>query len=324
MLKEIGSEFHFIKSYNSNGIKFPRDGSLTFCGRTAIETVLKKIPKTKTALLPSYCCDSMIEPFRRAGIEVDFFNVNFTSELKIDIKNKSSDVLLWCNYFGFRNEMPNYDGIIIEDITHSLFSKESYHLRSDYLVASIRKWLPIYCGGYCSVNSNYSLPPQEFIAKKAEAMNLKSQHLNSFDEEKKAKFLSDFNNSNKWIAENYSNLNIDTYSKDYISSVDVVSIREKRRKNASILYDGLKDKVEFMFDKNQMDCPLFVPIILRKGRDEIRRYLSDNKIYCPIHWPHPNADCKSNLYGLELSLVCDQRYNEDDMERIVTTLRNKL
>lgn len=324
MLKEIGSEFHFIKPYNSNGIKFPRDGSLTFCGRTAIETVLKKIPKTKTALLPSYCCDSMIEPFRRAGIEVAFFNVNFTSELKIDIKNKSSDVLLWCNYFGFRNEMPNYDGIIIEDITHSLFSKQSHHLRSDYLVASIRKWLPIYCGGYCSVNSNYSLPPQEFIAKKAEAMNLKSQHLNSFDEEKKAKFLSDFNNSNKWIAENYSNLNIDTYSKDYISSVDVVSIREKRRKNASILYDGLKDKVEFMFDKNQMDCPLFVPIILRKGRDEIRRYLSDNKIYCPIHWPHPNADCKSNLYGLELSLVCDQRYNEDDMERIVTTLRNKL
>lgn len=324
MLKEIGSEFHFIRSDNSNGIEFPRNGSLTFCGRTAIETVLKEIPKTKSAVLPSYCCDSMIEPFRRAGIKVDFFDVNFTNELKIDIVNKSSDVLLWCNYFGFKNEMPNYDGIIIEDITHSLFSKESHHLRSDYLVASIRKWLPIYCGGYCSVNSNFTLPPQEFIAKKAEAMNLKCNYLNSLNEEEKIKFLSDFNSSNKWLAENYSNLNIDTYSKDYISSVDVVTIREKRRKNATVLYEGLKDKVEFMFDKNQMDCPLFVPIILRKDRDEIRKHLSANKIYCPIHWPRPKENCKSNIYDLELSLVCDQRYSEEDMERVVSILKNKL
>ena len=72
-----------------------------------------------------------------------------------------------------------------------------------------------------------------------------------------------------------------------------------------------------------MDCPLFVPIVIAKEkRNAIRKKLIDNQIYCPVHWPHPNAECQSNLYEMELSLVCDQRYNGDDMKRIVEVLNN--
>ena len=74
VLREIGSEFHHISMENGAGIPFPRDGSLTFSGRTAIEAVLKKLPYTKSALLPPFCCDSMIEPFRRAGFDITFFD----------------------------------------------------------------------------------------------------------------------------------------------------------------------------------------------------------------------------------------------------------
>ena len=85
-----------------------------------------------------------------------------------------------------------------------------------------------------------------------------------------------------------------------------------------MLYDGLKDAVEFVFLKEDMDCPLFVPIITKK-RNEIRQFLTDNKIYCPVHWPKP-AGCESNLYDTELSLICDQRYSEEDMKRLVEVL----
>ena len=323
MIKEIGSEFHSVATDSGEGIRFPREGVLTFCGRTAIEAVLKKIPEVKTALLPSYCCDSMIEPFRRAGIEVKFFNVNYENGLKVEV-NGSADVLLWCNYFGFQNEMPDFDGIVIEDITHSLLSQVSHHPRSDYLIASVRKWEPVRCGGYCSTSAELKAPPAEFVDNKCAAMSLKSAYLADLDEEKKAVFLSEFRKSNEWLAENYSGLGIDTYSRDYVSRVDAAGQREIRRRNAHILYEGLRDKVEFLFDEEQMDCPLFVPIILREGRDEIRRYLAQNKVYCPVHWPRPNADCDSNLYDLELSLICDQRYDENDMERIVSILSDKL
>ena len=32
------------------------------------------------------------------------------------------------------------------------------------------------------------------------------------------------------------------------------------------------------------DCPLFVPILV-EHRDEIRRLLASEGIYCPVHWP---------------------------------------
>ena len=321
MAKEIGSEFHSIPFEDGRGLTLPRRGSLVFSGKTAIEAVLKRMPDASTALLPSYCCDSMIVPFRDAGIEVCFYDVIWDQGLKIDIKD-SADILLWCNYFGYRNEMPQFEGVIIEDITHSLLSKSPSHNRSDYLVASLRKWEPVNCGGFCSVVADYPSPPDEFISLKNSAMELKAKYLSDHDEEKKPQFLSMFARSNHWLAEHYSGLSIDQWSREYLDHVDIEGQRRKRRKNAKTIYEGLKGKVSFLFPEVDMDCPLFVPVLL-PDRDEIRKYLIKNEIYCPVHWPRPEG-CESNIYDSELSLICDQRYGAEDMERMVSVLLEAL
>lgn len=315
---EIGSEYPKCEYESGNGLTFPEPGSLVFSGRTAIEAVLNCIPVANTALLPSYCCDSMIEPFRKAGLSIDFFDVNFDKDFYIG-SLKSSDVLLWNNYFGFELDMPEFDGIIIEDITHSLFSKKQYYQRSDYYVASIRKWEPVLSGGYCSIPTSYSEPPQEFLDKKLRAMELKAAYLDGAPTRKES-YLSLFQESNEWLANNYSHLSIDDYSREYLEHVDVVEQRAIRRSNAEVLYRELEGKVQFMFSIEQMDCPLFVPILLPNNRDRVKKHLIENNIYCPVHWPHPNADCESNIYDMELSLICDQRYGEEDMMRIVDTI----
>ncbi len=318
MLREIGSEFHRMPNEAGHGLTLPRPGSLVFSGRTAIEAVLKKLPDARTALLPSYCCDSMIVPFKAAGIQVKYFNVNWENGLKIEIDD-TADIFFWCNYFGYRNEMPDLDGVIVEDITHSFLSEDAYHSRSDYLVASLRKWEPINCGGYCSVEMACEAPPAMFVGLKAAAMELKFEYLEDLDDNKKPKFLSMFEKSNHWLAEHYSGLSIDSWSREYIKHVDLERQRKIRRKNAHVLYEGLKGKVQFLFPEDDMDCPLFVPILL-PNKDEVRSVLTANKIYCPVHWPRPKG-CISNLYEQELSLICDQRYNEEDMERIVSVLQ---
>lgn len=321
MIKEIGSEYQKMPFERGSGLLFPRHGSLVFSGRTAIEAVLKKWPEARSALLPSYCCDSMIVPFRDVGIDIKFYNVNWNDGFKIDIR-EGEDVLLWCNYFGYRNDMPDYDGKIIEDITHSMFSEKQYHERSDYLVSSIRKWEPIKCGGYCSVDVNGDEPAEEFIKLKTAAMELKAEYLEDLDKLKKTQFLSMFGESNQWLGEYYSGLMIDPWSRDFLQHVDMEKQRKKRRSNANILYKGLKGKVQFMFPEEDMDCPLFVPILL-SNRDKVRRKLIEKEIYCPVHWPKPEG-CVSNLYDLELSLICDQRYGLQDMERIVSVLSDVL
>lgn len=326
-MREIGSEFHMMPFESGHGFGFPGKGNLVFSGRTAIETVLKELPNARRAVLPSYCCDSMIQPFRDAEIEIDFYPVYFDNGLKIEVNlPEDTDIFLWCNYFGFSNPMPDlsgYKGAIIEDITHSLLSKQTYDFKSNYLVASVRKWEPINCGGYCAaVNEELhhipvKFPPQKFVERKSMAMKLKTEYLNEIDEEKKTRFLSMFDESNDWLANNYFQLTIDPWSREYLESVDIDEHRKIRRQNAKVLYEGLK-KAQFLFREEDMDCPLFVPILLC-NRDMVRQVLIENQIYCPVHWPKPEK-CESNLYNLELSLICDQRYSEDDMVRIVSVL----
>lgn len=332
MVREIGSEFHKMLPDRSQGFDYPITGSLVFSGRTAIETVLKEITGAKKAILPSYCCYSIIQPFLDAGIEVEFYPVYFADTLNIEINiPENTDIFFWCNYFGFTVPMPNlseFSGVIIEDITHSLFSERVYHSQSDYLIASLRKWEPINCGGYCSsVNGKIKYeptmsPPLEYIRIKTSAMELKKEYLLDFDIEKKRQFLAMFSASNHWLAENYSELSIDPWSKEYLSTVNIEKQREIRRRNAKVLYGGLGGEVRFLFPIEDMDCPLFVPVLVH-NREKIRKALISNQIYCPIHWPKP-VQCDSNLYEQELSLICDQRYNEKDMERIVSVLKSLL
>ncbi len=317
-MREIGSEFHRVAPDLGHGLIYPRPGSLVFSGRTAIEAVLRKLPDAHTALLPSYCCNSMIVPFRDAGIDVSFYKVDWDDGLKVGVDG-SADILLWCNYFGYKNEMPSFDGVIIEDITHSIFSDSPSHPQSDYLVASLRKWEPINCGGYCSVDVDGVEPPKEFIDLKSAAMELKAEYLEAPQQEKKERFLQMLVESNHWLAEHYSGLLIDSYSRHYLQNVDIEKQRRIRRENARALYEGLKGKVQFMFPIEKKDCPLFVPILL-PNRDKVRVHLTKNEIYCPIHWPKPEG-CKSNIYDIELSLICDQRYGIEDMERIVSVIR---
>lgn len=54
-------------------------------------------------------------------------------------------------------------------------------------------------------------------------------------------------------------------------------------------------------------------------RDALRKYLIDNGIYCPIHWPEVMG-ATIGVRENELSLICDQRYSEGDMQAIVDAI----
>lgn len=336
-MREIGSEFHITVFEKKHGLKQPVKGAFVFSGRTAIEAVLKEIPRAKNALLPSYCCASMIRPFHDAGINVSYYPVIYDRGLRTELEiSRDTDVILWCNYFGFCNDMPDladfiaHGGTIIEDITHSLYSDHSYHEQSQYLVASVRKWEPIICGGYYASRKGTiaeppaKKPPLEFLKPKITAMQMKARYLDDDSAVNKNTYLQLFSQSNHWMAENYSGLTIDAYSEKFLLNADVKAHAKARRQNAKALYKALDGYVgiRFLFELSQMDCPLFVPILLEpEKRNAVRKKLVENQIFCPIHWPKPNEDCKSNLYDLELSLICDQRYNEEDMLRMASVLK---
>ncbi len=109
-----------------------------------------------------------------------------------------------------------------------------------------------------------------------------------------------------------------------IQHLDISRIRAQRRKNARILMCELKDQLIFPSFETD-DCPMFVPILVpHEKRDELQGYLIQHEIYCPVHWPvskyHKLKGRESEIYQNELSIICDQRYTEEDMYRIVDTI----
>ena len=103
-------------------------------------------------------------------------------------------------------------------------------------------------------------------------------------------------------------------------------MKSNRRSNATILMEAFKDWLLFPELKDG-NCPMFVPILVpERKRNELRQYLIENEIYCPVHWPlssyHVLEDRERFIYDNELSLVCDQRYDKNDMARIVEAIND--
>jgi hypothetical protein len=50
------------------------------------------------------------------------------------------------------------------------------------------------------------------------------------------------------------------------------------------------------------------------------------EIFCPVHWPLENMDVRrgSQLAESELSLIIDQRYERNDMDKIINILTNNI
>ena len=120
---------------------------------------------------------------------------------------------------------------------------------------------------------------------------------------------------------------MDNLSYALYKTEDLLAMRCKRMENAKYLHENLKG-VKFIGELTDNAVPLFVPVFFEttEQRNTVRKKLIEAQIYCPIHWPKPTlipGDFEANkIYDTELSLICDQRYDLTDMERMVTLINS--
>lgn len=336
-MKEVGSEFWEIESetlIKEENLKYFEnlgiDVKYLMSGRTAIDYVLKNVVDDKKIVyMPDYCCNSMVEPFIDNGYNVEYYEVDLINKKYYIDDQFNCSIFFGMSYFGYENSnMDNYikkfkkrNIVVLEDITHRLFCQNNYCKESDYLIASLRKWFPIYTGAI-AVNKNCNFKKdienyiinEELIKYKKQAMRLKREYIYYINVDCKALFLDLFDKSNKLITD-YKNRKMDIESLEILKRIDLEEMKKRRICNAKIIEENLvyDDNVKMLYNYQTGDCPLYVPIISIK-RDDIRKKLIKNKIYCPIHWPNFN-NSNNEIYKNELSLICDQRYDEEDMKR---------
>lgn len=329
-MREIGSEFWSIDidtdKNNIDYLKIAKDNKLLMSGRSAIDFVIKDINISNGIVyMPNYCCESMVEPFISNSYNIEYYDVDIINNKYIIDMNKECDIFFAMSYFGYNKaNMDKYiknfarkNIIVIEDITHRLLCNNNYCKESTYLVASLRKWFPIITGGIAicvgnkfNISTNSYSVNKELIKKRRLAMDLKRDYLNGLnvDKERFLKLYSDSNNMFK----KYSSMKIDELSLDILKKIDIDRVKNTRINNTEIIEKMLDNSnIKLLYKLEDGDCPLFVPVLL-DNRDIIRKKLIDNNIYLPIHWPNFN-NFNNDIYNLELSLVCDQRYNNNDI-----------
>jgi len=312
---EIGSEFWDVPVSEQSNSLFPENTQWFLSGRSALKAIIAE-NRFQTVGMPAWCCESMTDPFLEAGISVVFYTAGQS------VRELKTDALLVMDYFGYTTDLraDGFHGVVIRDVTHSLFS-QTYD-DADYSFGSLRKWAGFLTGGFAvgfkqKVTYTDSLPA--FASRRREAMRQKEDYIYGRRDSKD--YLPLFSEAEKML-DAVGIAEADEGDIALANRLDVSFIRNRRRSNAKYLMSRFQDKLLFptMADG---DCPMFVPIRV-KNRDTLRQYLIENAIYCPVHWPlgcrRPDSVRCKDLYDEELSLVCDQRYDRNDMERLADVI----
>ncbi len=354
-MKEIGSEFWSgCSSQGQPGCKWsvPQGWQVaeTLSGRVALEYVVEMADAAgaKSVYMPSYCCYTMIEPFQKHGVKVFFYDVVLSENgLKRQFNfDNDCDVVFLMDYFGhidietegIAKDQKSKGKTLIYDATHCIYS-DFYPTIYDYVFGSYRKWMDVNCG-FVAVKSaeDISLSSDwkqfdEYVDLRTRMFDLKCRYMNNEDVDKQ-QFLAWINEAEEMLEQNYHHTLPDKRSLDVLEHADLPYLMMSRRNNAEILMDGIADLADerikcFVSNMGANDTPLFVPAwIQAEIRNELRRYLIEHSIYCPVHWPlsdlHTISDEAKQVYQSELSLICDQRYDNTDMYRIVDTIKSYL
>lgn len=348
-MKDIGSIFPLSKSEAQiKTVDYPFfDGSLyrfSLCREALFVIAQKEREEGCKVLIPSYTCDTVITPFLETGWNCTYYPIN--KDLSINIE-KTKDIIEADNfnlfivhpYFGMDLSVQELDLLsylkqkgckIVIDLTQCIFSNQRVE-DVDYYVGSYRKWYQVPDGGYLWAKNPLGIDSPTsndyFVSLQTDSMYLRGEYFKNSDEHIKQISIR----LNK-IAVESVDFNIKPHKMADISvrlmeEIDMDDVQNQRFLNYKYLLKNINNpNIELLNNdiNNVTTAPLYF-IIYTKNRKEVQIKLCREHIYAPIIWPvYYNEvlidDIAKEIYDETLAIPIDQRYNEEDMARIVNIL----
>jgi hypothetical protein len=343
---EIGSDFELVDDrylipIKSRPLPWETDSDIIYVesGRQAlavVETELRAQGHTRI-YVPSYLCDTMISPFMRnhwtlTVLPVDNDLVVRPTDL---LARVTGGVLLHTPYFGRQDSPAMMEAldtirrrgvVVVVDETHRVFSGPSPV--ADIRVASLRKLLPLYDGGYVAglsarLGPTLQTSPAEsdIVVFRRLAMRTKSASLASGDDSKA--HLELFARAEHATETRTQPARMSGDSLSLLHCLDMELIRATREMNSISLARALGQSDRFRV----INCPTedLLPSHIVLETDDViglREYLIGHRIYCPIHWPPSELLPRTGSWpGRYISLPIDHRYRERDMLRMADSIK---
>jgi len=304
--------------------------------RSGIWLLIGQLSPSQT-WLPSYLCPSVLQGVNPHRTRVRFYPVDY--DLRISTKTwidevRAGDLVVLIDYFGFPCDREcarlarERGARVVEDACQALLSG-GVGLHADFVLFSPRKFLGVPDGGVLILKSGADMPDVP-LASPPVTWSLKALEIAILRRE-----FDRYGGSRRWFElsrEDKRDCPVGAYAMSELShdllvhGFDYQAIARRRRQNYSFLADELSEVALFP-DLPPEVVPLGFPIRVAE-RERIRNALFDAGIFPPVHWEIrgcvPEGFRESHRLSEEImTLLCDQRYDQEDLCRMVSRLGNQ-
>lgn len=318
-MKAIGGYFEIeLPEERKN---FPINGVTLNSGRNALEYILRTLPrKPKKVYIPYYTCEVVMVPFKRLGITFEQYHIDRNFEISENIYLKEDEYILANNYFGIKDQYIaslaiKYGERLIVDNCQALYCPSEIAVHSFY---SPRKFMGIPDGGIAVTQKHKELDLEEYFS-----WNISSHLIKRIDIGATEGY-NDFKN-NSHVLGSAPMQAMSKFSRRIYDSVDLDKIKLKRRNNFLQLASALDSTNRLVLPPaDTYQCPMVYPYLTDDV--SLRERLINEGIFVACYWPNVSnwvsSDSLENQYVTNLlALSIDQRYDADDMARIIAEIK---
>lgn len=298
------------------------DGVLLNLGRNAFRYILLSIPdEIEKLYIPYYTCPVVWEHLFFSG-KVYFYRIDKNLEIAEDIELGVHDYIVANNYFGIKDQYmeelsKKYGNHLIIDNAQAFFAPV---IPDTYAFYSPRKFFGVPDGGVAYVANHAN----KVRCEEQDDSSDRLKHL-QLRMEKGAEAGFATYQSNEAKLDKLPMKLMSDYTHEVLRGIDYAEAIEKRRTNYKILHDALGDMNALALPStNSFECPMVYPFIPKKCDIDLRKMLQEQRIYIATYWPNL---AKLNYDTLEeclakkiIALPIDQRYNKEDMKRIIESI----
>ena len=317
--------------------------------REALTAIINKMQNSgKRVLIPAYTCGTVVTPFKEQAWNCFYYPIDKSLRIEVEETKKLAssqcfDLMIVHPYYGKDLNEEEIDLIkevratgckIIVDLTQCIFSKQRLDF-VDFYIGSYRKWFSIPDGGFmeCTEISEYiddSLKENDkFVSLQKDSMYLRGMYFDTDNEEVK-KISVRINKYAVGLVESevaphkMSNVSLQLLEKE-----DKEGNQQQRFENYKYLFKNLQDlgscKLVCSNIGEVTSAPLYF-VVYVNVRSQLQADLAAQHIYAPVIWPVSYDevlinDTVKDIYNTILAIPIDQRYNQEDMDKIVRIIK---
>lgn len=321
-IKAIGGYFELADKDCECG-RMPVDGIALNTCRNALEYIILQLTDVKRIFVPYYTCEAVIEPLKRLSVEYVFYHINEQFEIAEELVLGEGDYIIANNYFGIKDAYiadlaKTYGDRLIVDNAQALFAPIIPNVKAVY---STRKYVGVADGGFAvGVTSSHLCDYEEDNSTEHDS------HLYIRKEKGAEAGFKDYQ-TNECKLDNQPIRRMASHTQKILSQIDYDSVIEKRRRNYQYLSNALGEKNLLQLPSmDSFTCPMVYPFMA--SDESLRTRLIENKIFVARYWPNVLEWCGENELEYKIAskvipIPVDQRYNIEDMERIIEIIKTK-